>query len=222
MRRLILLRPEPGASESAERAAALGIDAVKLALFDVVRVHWTVPDPAGFDALLLTSANTIRHGGPGLERLRRLPVQAVGAATAEAARAAGFSVAKVGGAGVDALLAGLPKGVRLLHLGGEERTAPQAHGAHITPVTIYRAAPLDLTAGALVVIEGAVVAVHSHRAGERLAELMTDRASTAVVALSDEAASGLGARWQSIAVAPRPSDAALLALAAELCLVDDQ
>jgi uroporphyrinogen-III synthase len=218
MRRLVLLRPEPGASESAARGAALGIETVKLPLFEVVRVQWTVPDPAGFDALLLTSANTLRHGGPGLELLRRLPVQAVGAATAEAASGAGFSVAKVGGAGVDALLAGLPKGMRLLHLGGEERTAPQAHGAHITSVTVYRAVPVDPMAGALAAIEGAVVAVHSHRAGERLAQLVFDRASTAMVALSAEAASGLGAGWQSVAVASRPSDAALLALAAELCL----
>lgn len=218
MRRLVLLRPEPGASESAGRAAALGIDAVKLPLFELVRVQWTVPDPASFDALLLTSANTIRHGGPGLERLRRLPVQAIGAATAEAARDAGFSVAKVGGAGVDALLAGLPKGMRLLHLGGEERTAPQAHGAHIAPVTVYRAAPIDQPPSALEAIKGAVVAVHSRRAGERLADLVADRTATSVVALSDEAASGLGAGWQSVAIAPRPSDATLLALAAELCL----
>ena len=218
MRRLVLLRPEPGASESAARAAALGIEVVKLPLFEVVRVSWTVPDPSAFDALLLTSANTLRHGGPGLERLRRLPVQAVGAATAEAARGAGFSVAKVGGAGVDALLAGLPKGMRLLHPGGEERTAPQAHGAHITPLTVYRAATIELTAGDLDALRGAVVAVHSRRAGERLIELVTDGSSTAVVALSDEAAAGLGSGWQSIAVASRPSDAALLALAAELCL----
>jgi uroporphyrinogen-III synthase len=222
MRRLVLLRPEPGASESATRGATLGIEMVKMPLFEIVRVPWTVPDPAAFDALLLTSANTLRHGGPGLERLRRLPVQAVGATTAEAAQAAGFSVAKVGGAGVDALLAGLPKGMRLLHLGGEDRTAPQAHGAHITAVTVYRAVPLEVAAEAIAGIEGGIIAVHSRRAGERLAELVADRATTAVVALSVEAASGLGTGWQSVAIAPRPSDAALLALAAELCLVSGQ
>lgn len=222
MRRLVLLRPEPGASESAARGAALGMEIVKMPLFEIVRVPWALPDPAAFDALLLTSANTLRHGGPGLERLHRLPVQAVGAATAEAARDAGFSVAKVGGAGVDALLAGLPKGMRLLHLGGEERTAPQAHGAHITPVTVYCANLLEVAAEALANIAGGVVSVHSRRAGERLAELVADRATTAVVALSVEAASGLGTGWQSVGIAPRPSDAALLALGAELCLVSGQ
>lgn len=218
MKRLVLLRPEPGASESAAKAAALGISTVKLPLFEVIAVNWTVPDPTGFDALLVTSANTIRHGGPGLERLRRLPVHAVGAATGDAARDAGFSVATVGGAGVDSLLAGMPKGMRLLHLGGEERTAPQAHGAQITPLAVYRAAPIDLPTEAIAILEGAVVAVHSRRAGERLAELLPHRASTAVVALSAEAAGGLGEGWESVSVATRPSDAALLALAAELCL----
>ncbi|MEO5641503.1 MAG: uroporphyrinogen-III synthase, partial [Sphingomicrobium sp.] len=69
---------------------------------------------------------------------------------------------------------------------------------------------------------GAVVAVHSRRAGERLAELATDRGGTAVVAISAEAAAGVGAGWKRVAVAARPSDAALLALAAALCLEGDR
>ena len=48
---------------------------------------------------MLTSANAIRHGGAGLERLRSLPVHAVGEATAAAAREAGFAVAGIGEGG---------------------------------------------------------------------------------------------------------------------------
>ena len=87
MRRLIVLRPEPGASATVERAQALGLDAFAIPLFRVEPIAWTAPDAGQFEGLLLTSANAVRHGGDQLERLRGLPVYVVGEATAEAARA---------------------------------------------------------------------------------------------------------------------------------------
>ncbi|MEO5641035.1 MAG: uroporphyrinogen-III synthase, partial [Sphingomicrobium sp.] len=147
MRPLVLLRPEPGAGESAATAAALGLTVLREPLFELVRVPWRVPDATQFDALLMTSANAALLGGPGLERLHELPVHAVGSATAKAARAVGFSVASEGGAGVDVLLAGLPRGIRLLHLAGAHRRAPQAHGAHIVPLTVYRSAASEPSSG---------------------------------------------------------------------------
>ena len=231
MKRLVLTRPEPGASDSAAKAAALGIETLIMPLFEIERVKWRAPEETAFDALLLTSANTLRHGGPELLRLRRLPVHAVGAATAEAARLAGFSVASIGGAGVDALLAGLARGIRLLHPGGEDRTPPQAHGAHITPITVYRGAPLAPDPAALASLPGTVIALHSRRAGQRLASLVADRATISLVAdratitlvaLSPDAAADTGPGWHHLAIAARPTDTALLALAAELCLESDQ
>ena len=222
MRHFVLTRPEPGASDSAAKAAALGIETLIMPLFTIDRVAWCAPDETAFDALIMTSANTLRHGGPELHRLRRLPVHAVGAATAEAARLAGFSVASIGGAGVDVLLAGLPRGIRLLHLGGEDRTAPQAHGAHITPITVYRAAPLVPDPAALASLAGTVIAIHSRRAGQRLALLVANRATITLVALSPDAAADTGPGWRHLAIASRPTDTALLALAAELCLESDQ
>ena len=218
MRPLVLVRPEPAASDSAARAEALGLTVIRAPLFELQRVAWRVPDLDPFDGLLLTSANAVLLGGPKLERLRRLPVHAVGKATAEAARAAGFSVASLGGAGVDVLLAGLPRGIRLLHLAGADRRAPQAHGARLVAVTVYRAAPVEPADGFAGRVGGAVVAIHSRRAGERLAALIEARGATAVVAISEDAAAGTGPGWERVAVAARPTDAALLALAAELCL----
>src|SRR4051794_41196284 len=96
MRRVVVLRPEPGASATVERARQRGLDAFALPLFEVEPVAWEAPDPDRFDALLLTSANAVRHGGEQLVRLRELPVYAVGSATADAARRGGFEVASVG------------------------------------------------------------------------------------------------------------------------------
>src|SRR3546814_18676169 len=84
---------------------------------------WAAPDPGGFDALVLTSANAVRLGGTGLDRFKALPVHAVGGATAAAAAQAGFSVVAVGDSdGVSLIADAARSGVsRALHLGGRER-----------------------------------------------------------------------------------------------------
>ena len=214
MRKLLILRPEPGASASAERARALGLEVLICPLFAVQSIAWTAPDPARFDALLLTSANALRHAGPGLRALAVLPVVAVGEATADAARAAGFAVSHVGDAGVDALLRTLPGRQHLLHLAGEDHwTVETAH--HVEHQPVYRAAMIDDPR--LPDLSDLVVAVHSPRAGARLGQLAGDRSATVIAAISDAAAAACGPGWQMVEHAKRPDDMALLALAARLC-----
>lgn len=219
MRRLVVLRPEPGAGATVERARAMGLDALAMPLFEVEPLAWKAPDPQQFDALLLTSANAVRHGGSGLERLRGLPVYAVGDATADLAREAGFDITGEGTSGVERLLGAIPSEVRLLHLCGEHRTVAPAKQA-ITAVPVYRSIELpppdDLRS-----IEGQVVAVHSPRAGQRLAELVNragiDRATIRIAAISEAAAAAAGEGWAIREAAEAPDDEALLALAARLC-----
>ncbi len=45
MRKLLLLRPEPGLSASAERARALGLEVIACPLFRVEPVEWQAPIP---------------------------------------------------------------------------------------------------------------------------------------------------------------------------------
>ena len=136
MRRLFILRPEPGASASLERAKALGIDAAAVPLFRVEPVAWRPPEAASFDALLLTSANALLCGGEGVGGLRALPAYTVGDATAEAAHSAGFEVAGTGDGGIDRLLGSIEPGVRLLHLAGEDRRAAQDGRHSIQSITV--------------------------------------------------------------------------------------
>ena len=143
MKRVLILRPEPGASATLRRAHALGLDAVTIPLFAIEPIEWQAPDPSGFDGLLITSANAVRNAGRGLDRLLELPVYAVGEATAAEALTYGFKVAKVGAAGIDALLATIRPGIRLLHLAGEDRTEPNGASQSITAVTVYRARKRD-------------------------------------------------------------------------------
>jgi len=219
MRRLVVLRPEPGARATVERARVLGLEVLAMPLFRIAPLDWQAPEPGGFDGLLVTSANALHHGGEQLQRLRGLKAYAVGEATAAAAREAGFDVAATGDSGVERLLGSLEAGMKLLHLCGEDRTQVVARQA-ITALPVYRAEALE-PPSCFAGIGGSTVAVHSPRAGRRLGELADDagleRGRIRIAAISPAAAEAAGPGWQCCEAAQAPSDEALLALAARLC-----
>jgi len=204
-----VLRPAPGNARTVARLVARGIDTIAVPLFEVVPVAWRPPDPAGYDALLVTSANAIRHGGAGLARLRELPVIAVGEATAAAARAAGFVVRCTGTGDVaDALAAAGP--CRPLHLAGRER-----RDAGVESVVVYASEPLPVAPAAMGACEDRVVLLHSARAAARFAALVPDRWRVAVAGLSPAVLAAAGQGWRWTVAAAVPTDAALVALVAE-------
>ncbi len=211
---VIVLRPEPGSAETVARLAALGITATALPLFIVEPVAWDVPSTLLFDALLLTSASAAHHAGEAIAALRALPALCVGEATATAAREVGLTVARVGKGGVSELLAEASD--RLLWLCGENRSAlPRRIAATVTALPVYRARALAVSAGVL--DQSCIAMLHSTRAAQRLAELAGDRARISIVAISAVVAAAAGDGWQSIAIAPRPDDAEMVAIAAKLC-----
>jgi uroporphyrinogen-III synthase len=213
MRQLLLLRPEPGLSASAERARAMGLEVIECPLFRIQPVVWEAPDPDRYDALLLTSANAVRHGGDQLDALKSLPVHAVGEATAEAARAAGFRIVAVGSGDAVDLLESIPRTTKLLHVAGEGHR--HVGDRAIQHRIAYRSVPIEEPG--LKSLSGLVIAVHSPRAGKRLAELASSRGATMIAAISMKAANACSDGWERIEVAERPDDKSLLALAAMLC-----
>jgi len=217
MKRVLVLRPEPGASATVNRARERGLDAIAMPLFEIESVAWDVPEAAGYDGLLLTSANAVRHDGEGLSELRGLPVHAVGPATAEAAREAGFDIASVGEAGVDRLLGSIEPGLKLLHVAGEDRKEPDDARQEIQAVTVYRSRERDDVV--LNDIDGSVALIHSTRAAERFAELADriDKSAIAIAAISPEARAAAGEGWAAAEAAASADDEALLALAERLC-----
>lgn len=215
MRRVLVLRPEPGASETCTKARQRGLEPIAVPLFEIEPIAWEAPAAGGFDAILLTSANAVRWGGDAVRELRGLPAYAVGEATAEAARDAGFDIAAVGDAGVDRLLGSIPADLRLLHLCGEDRRVPADARQRITAVPVYRAKPVEQPD--LGPAEGAVALVHSPRAGRRFSELVEKRRCVLIAAISAAAAESVGDGWAAVDSAFDPTDDALLALAARLC-----
>ncbi len=94
IRRVWVTRAEPGAARTADRLTALGftpIIAPLLTLAPLPEALHAAPDPAAVAALALTSPNGVEAFAPLIPRFRHHPAFAVGDATAEAARAAGFA-----------------------------------------------------------------------------------------------------------------------------------
>lgn len=94
IRRVWVTRAEPGAARTADRLTALGFTPIVAPLLTLAPLPGALdaaPDPAAVAVLALTSPNGVEAFAPLIPRFRHHPVFAVGDATAEAARAAGFA-----------------------------------------------------------------------------------------------------------------------------------
>ncbi|MXO67304.1 uroporphyrinogen-III synthase [Altererythrobacter marinus] len=222
---VVVIRPEPGlgASLAAARAAGLAVHGHPLA--QVAPVAWDAPEAARFDGLLLGSANAVRHAGPALAGWRGRPAHVVGAATAATAREAGLAVETVGTGGLQAVVEGLRERapLRLLRLAGRRhRALAPVAGLSIATCVVYEIVhcpvPPEL-AGRL--RAGALVLLHSGEAARHFAAECDrrgiDRGAVALAALAPRIADLAGGGWRALGVAAEPSDAALLALARDMC-----
>lgn len=216
-RPLAILRPEPGNAATAARVEALGLATIRLPLFAVRSLPWQAPTPARYDALLLTSANAARLAGPALATLASLPVLAVGAATADAARAVGLTIRLVGNTDAAGLLADARAAgtARALHLGGRETGVTGIAGV-ADSIAVYATDPVAIAPTDLARLTGSVVLLHSPRAALQLAVLVGTRARVRLAALSPAVAAAAGTGWEQVAIAGAPSDAALIAAAQTL------
>ncbi|MGY6552240.1 MAG: uroporphyrinogen-III synthase [Erythrobacter sp.] len=220
---LLVLRPEPGLTATLDAARAMGLEAAGHALSKIVPVAWDAPDPATIDALLIGSANVFLHGGSALDALRTKPAYVVGRATADAARAAGFTVAAEGQGGLQKVLDAIAVPLRLLRIAGEEHLAldiPRRHS--VSTVIAYRsiACPLD---GALPVLTGKniIAALHSAATARHFTmeceRLGIDTLQITLAALGPRIAAAAAADWRAVHIAPTPDDAALLEMVHDLC-----
>ena len=212
--RVLVTRPEPAASRTAARLAALGHQALVVPLMSARPLDWTPPVEAP-DAIAFTSAQALEHGGPALGAYRDLPVYAVGDATAAAARAAGFHDIRTGPGDAAVLFAAAAgDGIRsLLHLAGRDRTAAAPPDLTITVRELYAVDPVDAPLPA-----ADLVLVYSTRAATQLVRVAGPaRSGLAVAALSPGVAAALGPGWRTIMVALTPDEDALFAASGLTC-----
>lgn len=221
---IAVIRPQPGCDATVAAARAAGLDARGFPMFAVAPVAWDAPPPETVDALLLGSANALRHGGEDIARYRGKPAHVVGESTAEAARAAGLDVVAVGRGGLQGVLDRVPPGHgRLLRLAGRERVAlvPPA-GTTMDERVVYASKPQPmpgelaglLAAPALVLLHSAEAARHFARECDARG---IGRSGIALAALGPRIAEAAGDGWAACRSAPEATDGALLALAREMC-----
>lgn len=221
MRRLVILRPEPGASRTAARAAELGLAVQVHPLFAPRALDWAPPPPGDFNALLLTSANAARLAGERLADYRGLPSYAVGRATARALTEAGFSNVVAGDGDGTAIAQRIAAdGHRaVLHLAGRTVAPMDAGSLKIERIAVYEMLRTGDDALADRLEPGSVLLVHSPRAGGILAKRVSveRRAGLHLIAISPATLAACGPGWASAEAPDTPDDERMLALAVRLC-----
>lgn len=221
---VIVIRPQPGCDASLGAAREMGLDARGFPLFEVKPLPWDPPAPEEVDALLIGSANALRHAGAALGAYRGKPAYAVGEATAQAARAAELDVVVAGEGGLQEVL-GLvqTRHRRLLRLAGQTRvdlTPPE--GIAIVEREVYRSEPLPMPPELEEMLRNpAIVLLHSAEAARHFAEecdaRKIERSAIRLAALGPRIAQSAGSGWADLATAEKPEDKALLALAEQMC-----
>lgn len=180
--RIWITRAQPAADATAERVRAMGHDAVVAPLLAVRPLTDVQADLRGVAALAFTSANGVRAFAD-LSGERSLKVFAVGAATAKAARAAGFKSVLSADGDVEALADGIAarrgelRGV-VLHPGAAEPAgdlsgALEKHGVEARRLILYETAPVSLGEAEVAALGSSdAVLLHSPRAAQVLAKLL--------------------------------------------------
>ena len=220
MKPCIIVRPEPGNQATAEAARALGLSVIAAPLYSIIPVEFNIDLSISYDAILITSSNSIRTSLPVLKQLTHLPLLAVGKASAQAARKAGFETIITGDADGQALGTQAVKlGFRhVLHLVGDPYKPVRVEGLTCDERTAYRATELPLPPKLEVALQSpCVILAHSPRAARRLSELAGAKGASSLIALSAHVAEAAGEGWKHLLWPERPSADAMLGLAAPLC-----
>ena len=227
---MLITRPEPGGSETAARIRALGLEPVLAPLLAVRLLPARLPEPGTVQAILATSGNAIA-GLPPATRI--CPLLAVGDATAERARAAGFThVESAGGNALD--LATLARrrlkpaaGPLLLACGRghglELVTALRAEGFRVLRRTVYRTEPVrSLPEPALAALHAQTLRAALFFSTETARQFVSlirraglKNSVHGVIALAISAPAGVALSllpWGDLIIAARPNQDELLAL----------
>ncbi len=218
-------RAEPGAQATAARLRERGLDPLVAPLLETRVLRQPPPDMEGVAALGFTSANGVRAFAD-LSPIRDLPVFAVGAATARAAREAGFGQVAASAGDVGALAVFIvaqwpgPRGL-VLNPGAAEPAGDlvgdlAAFGVGARRLDVYETAEIEPSPEQLRLAMAAhFVLVHSPRAAKVLGRLLRpDGAPTLhALCLSPAVAAALhGTPLGGVTAAAEPDEADLLAL----------
>ncbi|MGD9502884.1 MAG: uroporphyrinogen-III synthase [Methyloceanibacter sp.] len=231
--RILVTRPEPDTAEEAEHIAARGHEPVAAPLLAIELCRPELP-LAGAYGLIVTSRNALRALAAHPDRVAalKLPLYAVGEATAETARNLGFAKVTTGPGTAKDLAALIAREVApergpLVHLAGETlafdlEAALGAQGFDVKKVVLYRTVPaktLPPEARNLIAAGGfAGVVLMSPRTAKIFAALIaahglvTEAKSLVCYCLSEAVAEAVAPLGCKVRVAARPREEDVLAL----------
>ena len=192
-KRIWITRAQPGADATAERARVLGHEPVVAPLLAVKVLPDAQVDLSGVAALAFTSANGVRAFAD-LSGERAMRVFAVGSATAEAAKAAGFKRVLSADGDVNALAIGISHRKNeligeVLHPGalepaGDLVSALEGYGVMARRLILYETVPVELEPEQAAVLAASDVALlHSPKAAQALAKVLKVHPAPALRAL---------------------------------------
>lgn len=218
IRRVWITRAQPGAARTAARLAALGFEPVVAPLLTIRPLPDALahaPDLSTVAALAFTSPNGVEAFAALTPELRDRPVFAVGDATTEAARAAGFHDARSAAGDIHALarlIAATPVEGLILAPGAREPAGDLAAFLPDHPVQrlpVYAAKETDVAPPA----DFDAVMLHSPRAARALAAILSPDAAAQRLAICISAAAAaplatLG--FAEIRTADAPDEASML------------
>ena len=218
-------RAEPGAGETAAQLGELGLSALVESVIETREIEASPAPPGTFDAIAFTSATAVRLGAARIVD-RSLPVFAVGDATADLARALGWSDVRSANGNVNDLARLIASGgdaMDILHPGariaaGDLSGALESQGRKVVPWPLYetveRAGPSDDLLRRLASDGVQGVLIHSPSAARSLANWLSPGCGlpgARLFALSGPCARPLeGVSFREIHISPFPREAALL------------
>jgi uroporphyrinogen-III synthase len=228
--RLAVTRPRPDGERTAAALRERGHDVL---LAPLLQVESVAADFSGnWVGVIVTSANALRATDGKLGALRSLPLYAVGARTAEAARAAGFKTVHVADGDARALVALIAAQAAtmagsLLYLAAEQRAADletelKPHGVTVVTRIVYRTLALPLPAELADALRGGridAVLHYSRRsaeaflAGASVTGLNAQALAPRHLCLSEQVAAPLAAAGaDNVAIAAAPDESAMISL----------
>jgi uroporphyrinogen-III synthase len=231
---MLVTRPEPEAAETAARLAALDIEASLFPVLSHETLSTSLPDPAGFAGVALTSGNALRalDERGALGEFTSLPAFTVGDRTAALAREMGFTqVQSAGGALSDLVDLLAHAGVKgpIFYPTGRDQSGDLAKS--LAPFGVMTIATQIYAMNAATELpeqirgeleDGSIDAVlfYSRRSAETFATLCHDKLSRlsrlelGMLCLSENIAEPLvDAHFVRISLADYPSEEAMMALA---------
>lgn len=227
---VVITRPRDEAEQVAAALQALGYRTLIEPMLRVTALPAAIPDLSAYDALAFTSANGVRAFAVKSDE-RALPAFAVGARTAEALAASGFTDIRIAEGDAEALARSIRKAPavsHVLHISGvtiarDLATLLRQTGKSIERLPLYDAIPADDLSQDLVATLYACtmgrVLFYSPRTAATFGTLVNNhgladmiRSFTAICLSGQVAAKATGLPWAGIAVAARPTSESLLSL----------